>query len=108
MKFRIVDTGTAVNFSAENAASLQKQIKKSIFKLRGRSPRWRSIMLELQVATDTGEWLSTNYPESNSPQLVSIKTEITPDLFRRCAHANQRGTWMELELKNMSEYAIKK
>ncbi len=106
MKFRLVDAGRTTEFNAATQLELARGIRAGIFKLWGTSPRWRHIMIELQVATDSGEWLSPNYPESAQTMRCSINTEINSRIWALCARANQRGTWFEHEMANISRFIL--
>lgn len=99
MKMRLSNGQTfAVAFSANDAAAFRLAIRRAAFEFFAHeSYAGRSRGAELQVATDSGEWMSANYPSSNLPYRVRFGAVDAAE-FSAVQRSNHRGTWFEYEM----------
>ena len=89
----------AVEFNAANAVEFQRTLRRAgldYFAHEG-----RQSLAELQAATDSGVWLSANYPRSNAPHHVRFG-QLGRAGWNAPARSNSTGTWFEYAIAGLA------
>lgn len=90
----------ATEFTASNAEEFRSGIRRAALTFFAREGR--HAIAQLHVATDSGEWLSANYPRSNGPYSICFGAVDRAE-FASASRSNRTGTWFEFELAGLSD-----
>lgn len=100
MKLRLSNgVSYAIEFNAVDQIEFRKSMRCAAMEYFAHEGK-RAIA-ELHVATDSGEWLSANYPKSNAPYYVKFG-HVDNANWNDARAANSSGTWFEYELDCMA------
>jgi hypothetical protein len=101
MKLRLSNGHSfAVVFSAASSAEFRRSLRRA--GLEYFAHEGRHVPAELQVTTDSGEWLSANYPKSNAPHHVRFGQLDSAD-WADAARSNSQGTWFEYAMDSLAQ-----
>jgi hypothetical protein len=91
-----------VEFSANTETEFNRQLKIAAMKyFANQGQRSRA---EIQVQTDTGAWMSGNYPPGNYGPFVEFGKPHPEKLWNSVRKFNRAGTFFEFEIKNLLNF----
>jgi hypothetical protein len=102
MKLRLSNgISFAVEFNAGNEIQFRKNIRHAALQYFAHEGKKSSA--QLHIATDSGEWVSANYPKSNANFYIRFGQTDLAD-WKMAKQSNSSGTWFEFELDCMNRF----
>ena len=102
MKLRLSNgISFAIEFSAANDIEFRKNLRRSAFEYF--THEGKNSCAQLHVATDSGDWLSANYPKSNANFYIRFG-QIDSAKWDSAKRSNSCGTWFEYEIDCMTNF----
>ena len=89
----------AVAFCAASEAEFRRALRRAGLEYFAREGR--HSLAELQVATDSGEWVSANYPKSNAPHRIAFG-HLDREEWALPVRSNSQGTWFEYAIAGLA------